>query len=126
MKRSLLALLGAGLLLAGCSTDAQVVDRNLTTDAEQFKVERRITFINGITDKYLMTITGKCSLKDEGAGLQLEVLCKVGENEYKKHFLGKSDNVSYFVEQLDGANVGKYHYEVVFRPEELIPDVRRP
>ena len=126
MKRSLLALLGAGLLLAGCSTDAQVVDRNLTTDAEQFKVERRITFINGITDKYLMTITGKCSLKDEGAGLQLEVLCKVGENEYKKHFLGKSDNVSYFVEQLDGANVGKYHYEVVFRPEALIPDVRRP
>lgn len=110
--------------LAGCSTDRDVVDRNLTTDADQFNIERRIVFINGNTDKYLLTISGKCSITDQGA--QFEVLCKVGDDEYKKHFLGKGDDTIYLVEQMDGSNVSRYHYEVIFRPETLIPDVSRP
>jgi hypothetical protein len=124
LKASLAAAaLAVGVLLSGCSTDASVVDRNITTDADQFKINRRIVFVNGITDKYLMVIEGKCSINDQG---QVEILCKVGENEYKKHFLGRSDNVTYFAEQLDGATVSRYHYKVIFRPEALIPDVERP
>ncbi len=127
MKRKALTI-AAGLavvaVLAGCSTDASVVDRNFTTEAEQFKIERRIVFVNGITDKYLMEITGKCSINDDGR--QVEITCKVGDNEYKKHFLGRSDNVTYFAEQLDGANVSRYRYKVIFKPEVLIPDVARP
>lgn len=49
--------------------------------------------------------------KDKG-GAQLEVTCKTGDGEYKKHYLGISDNVTYFVEQLD-----TYHDEVQFRPD---------
>ena len=89
-----------------------------------FKINRRIIFLNGITDKYIMTIEGKCSLNV--ADRKLDVTCKVGDDQYKKHFLGTSDNVTWFAEQLDSANVSPYHYTVIFKPEVLIPDVKRP
>ncbi|MFD6107272.1 hypothetical protein ACFWFQ_31935 [Nocardia salmonicida] len=119
------AALSAGVIaVAGCSSDADVVSKNLSKESDQFKIDRRVVFFNGITDKYLLSIEGKCSIKDENN--QLEVTCKTGDDEYKKHFLGLSDNVSYFVEQLEGAEVSRYHYKVIFKPETIIPDVDRP
>ncbi|MBF6468188.1 hypothetical protein IU427_23815 [Nocardia beijingensis] len=53
---------------------------------------------------------------------QLEVTCKTGDDD----FLGLPDNVSYFVEQLEAADVSRYHYKVIFEPEVIIPDVDRP
>lgn len=116
------------LLLAGAAcTDskADVASHNLSKAAEQFEIERRIVFFNGITDKYLLTVEGRCSVEtsESALGGSLEVTCKTGPNEYKKHFLGLSDNVSYFVEQIEGANVSEYHYRVIFRPEVIVPDV---
>lgn len=110
---------GWPLILSGCS-DAEVASNNLSKAADQFEIDRRVVFMNGITDQYMLTIEGRCSILD--AENQLEVTCKVGENQYKKHFLGLSDNVTYFVEQLEGADVSTYHYRVVFKPEVLIPD----
>ncbi|GGL03460.1 beta-sandwich lipoprotein [Nocardia jinanensis] len=119
------AALSAGVIaLTGCSSDADVVSKNLSKESDQFKINRRVVFFNGITDKYLLSIEGKCSIKDENS--QLEVTCKTGDDEYKKHFLGLSDNVSYFVEQLEDANVSRYHYKVIFKPETILPDVDRP
>ena len=109
--------------LVGCSNDADVVSQNISQDSDNFKVNRRIVFFNGITDKYLMTIEGKCSIKKDGNDKQLEVTCKVGDNDYKKHFLGLSDNVTYFVEQVDAANVSTNHYKVVYKPETIAPDI---
>lgn len=108
------------LTLVGC-TEADTVSENLSKDADSFKVERRVVFFNGITDKYLLTIEGLCSIYDEKN--QLEVTCKVGEDQYKKHFLGLSDNVSYFVEQTDAKYADAYHYKVLFRPEQIVPDI---
>ena len=127
MKKAL-ALLVAGVItfgLAACTSDADVASRNLSKAAEQFEVNRRIVFFNGITDKYLLEIQGLCSVETGDSLLagSLEVTCKVGPNEYKKHFLGLSDNVSFFVEQLEGANVGVYHYRVIFKPQTIISDV---
>lgn len=109
--------------LAGCSNDADVASWNISKDSDNFKVTRRIVFFNGITDKYLMTIEGRCSIKKDGGDKQLEVTCKVGEDDYKKHFLGLSDNVTYFVEQVDAANVSVNHYKVVYKPETIVPDI---
>ena len=117
-------MLAAAVLFIGlsaCSKDADVASENLSTAADQFELERRIVFFNGITDTYLLSLEGKCSIKDEGN--QLEVTCKTGDNAFKKHFLGLSDNVSYFVEQTDAANVDVYHYRVIFKPEAIVPDV---
>ena len=122
MKRTLVPVL-AVLALAGCSSDADVASDNLSKAAEQFEVNRRIVFFNGITDKYLLTIEGRCSIKADAADAQLEVTCKTGEKEYKKHFLGLSDNVSYLVEQTEPAQVGVYQYRVIFKPTVIVPDV---
>lgn len=108
-------------LAAGCTSDADVVSQNLSKAADQFEITRRIVFFNGITDTYLLTIEGKCSIKDENR--QLEVTCKTGGGEFKKHFLGLSDNVSYVAEQLESANVSTDHYKVIFKPSVIIPDV---
>lgn len=105
---------------AGCSTDSDVASKNLSQDADNFKIPRQIVFFNGITDKYLLSIEGYCSINDDGN--QLEVTCKEGD-EYKKHFLGLSDNVSYFAEQVDGANVSADHYKITFKPETVIPNI---
>ena len=121
MKRLLLALAVLAVVLTGCSTDAQVASENLSKAADQFEIERRIVFVNGITDTYLLSIEGRCSIYDEG--YQLEVTCKVGEDAFKKHFLGLSDNVTYFVEQLESADVSVYHYRVIFKPETIVPDI---
>lgn len=109
------------LTLGACSTDADVASKNLSKAADQFEIQRRIVFLNGITDTYMLTIEGLCSIKDEG--FQLEVTCKVGDDEFKKHFLGLSDNVSYFVEQMESADVSTSRYRVVFKPSTLVPDV---
>ena len=120
-KRIIAALVAAAaaFTLASCSTDADVVNKNISTDADNFKVNRRFVFFNGITDKYLMTIEGFCSL-DAGDPKKLAVTCKVGDG-YKRSYLGLSDNVSWYAEQLDSANVSPSHYKVIFKPSELIP-----
>jgi hypothetical protein len=122
----LLALLAAPLVLTGCgSSKADVAAHNISVEAEQFKVARRIIFFNGITDKYLLTITGYCSVETGSSALagSLEVTCKLGNGKYKKDFLGLSDNVSYMVEQIDPINVSTSHYTVLFRPETIVPDI---
>lgn len=124
MKRRTVALM-LGLLLMGaaCHSDADVASHNLSKAADQFEIARRIVFYNGITGDYILTIEGLCSLGNQDHPGELSVTCKVGPDEYKKHFLGLSDNVTYFVEQMVAANVSTYHYRVVFKPSEIIPDV---
>src|SRR5690606_13778579 len=124
--KSLLALgLAAvtGLTLAGCSNDAVTVNHNITQDAENFKIDRRIVFVNGITDEYLLAIEGRCNIDDDGN--QLEVICKTDEGTYKKSFLGLSDNVTYFAEQLEPSDVSEDRYQVIFKPDQIIPDIDR-
>lgn len=103
-----------------CEDDAAIVGENMTKAADNFEIERRIVMFNGITDEYLLEVVGLCSIKDEGH--QLEVLCKTGDEQYKKHFLGLSDNVSYFVEQGEAVKASAYHYRVTFKPQTILPD----
>lgn len=88
-----------------------------------FEINRRIVFYNGITDKYMLVIEGRCSIEVDAAKNKLDVTCKTADFAYKKHFLGLSDNVTFFAEQIEGANVSPYHYRVIFKPQEIIPDV---
>ncbi len=122
MKKAIIAALIGLAALSGC-TDADVASKNLSTAADYFQVNRRIVFYNGITGDYMLTIEGKCSLGNADPAKQLTVTCKTGPTTYKKHFLGLSDNVTYFVEQLEDANVSAYHYKVVFKPLTIIPDI---
>lgn len=129
----LVVLVAGAVVMAGCtSTDADVASSNISKAAEQFEVPRRITFINGITDKYLLVIEGLCSVETGESALagSLEVTCKVGvkdgKPQFKKVFLGLSDNVSFMVEQPEGVNVSTSRYRVIFKPEAIVPNFDRP
>lgn len=125
MKKLLTIMFGLVMVfaIAGCQNDADVVSSNISKSADQFEVLRRVVFYNGITGDYMLTIEGFCSLGNHDGPKELTVTCDIGNKQYKKHFLGLSDNVTYFVEQLNGANVSKDHYRVVFKPTVIIPDI---
>lgn len=106
--------------LTGC-TDADIASQNVSKEADQFRVKRRIVFINLRHDSYLFEIIGNCSIETDRNDNQLEVICKVGEDKYQKHFLYLSNETTYTVEQLNYSEVSKYDYEIVFKPESIIP-----
>lgn len=108
------------ILLVGC-TDAEIASRNLSKAADMFEIDRRIVFYNGITGEYMLSMEGRCSVY--ATNRQLSVTCKTGHEEYKKHYLGLSDNVTYFSEQIGGSKVGVYHYRVIFKPQSIIPNI---
>ena len=116
----LAALMG---LFYGCSRDAQLASQNLSYEADAFKLQRRVVFYNGITGEYMLVVEGLCSIEYDSTDKQLELTCKTGPNTFKKHFLGLSDNVTYFVEQLEPKAVDTYHYKVLFKPASILPDI---
>jgi len=123
MKMKLLVVgLMCAFAFAGCSRDAQVASKNLSYAADNFQLDRRVVFYNSITGDYILTIEGKCSFEPVGER-KVDVTCKTGEKEFKKHSLGISDNVTYFSEQLTSKGVSTYHYKVAFKPQSIIPDV---
>jgi hypothetical protein len=122
MKKTILVLLSAAAL-AGCQSDADIASHNVSKAADNFEVARRVIFYNGITNDYMLSIEGYCSLGNHDNDGKLSVTCKTGPGAYKKHFLGLSDNVTFFVEQLDAKNVSTSFYRVVFKPSVIIPDI---
>lgn len=121
MKKILL-LIGI-LFIVGCDSDARVASRNLSQAADMFEISRRVVFYNGITGDYILVVEGRCSINADNVDNQLELTCKTGPDSYKKHFLGLSDNVTYFAEQLESAPVDTFHYRVIFKPETIVPDI---
>lgn len=120
IKKYLLAvILGTLLVVSGCSA-ADKASYNISKESDEFRVTRRVVFYNSITDTYLMEMTGNMSI-----GLSrdhvLEVTAKVGPDEYQKHYLGLSDNVTYTVEQLGTSDVSEYRYEMIFKPKSILP-----
>lgn len=118
---TILAIIIVGIMilfgLTGCSS-AETVSHNLSREADEFKVKRRITFINLRTDSYLFSITGNCSVQGTS---ELEIVCRIGEDKYQKHFFRVSTETTYIVEQLEYNDVSRYDYEIVFRPESIVP-----
>jgi hypothetical protein len=127
MKKLVVGIVAAALLtmgMAACSThDSDVVSENLSTEADQFHILRRIVFYNGITGEYMLSIEGLCALGNNDPPRELTVVCKVGPDQYKKSFLGLSDNVTFFVEQMEAASVSSAQYKVIFKPSVIVPDI---
>ena len=107
-------------IITSCS-DASVASANLSKAADMFELNRRIVFYNGINGDYILTIQGRCSITTNNN--KLDVTCKTGSNSFKKHYLGLSDNVTYFSEQIDSVGVSVYSYRVIFKPESIIPNI---
>lgn len=126
MKRLLtyITLISAfAIALSSCSQESDVASFNVSASAHNFEVNRRAIFYNGITGEYILTIEGLLSVTENDSQRRLEVIVKTGPKTYKKHYLGLSDNVTYFVEQLDPVDADPFHYRVIFRPATIIPDI---
>lgn len=118
-----LLILFALVLFMGCMSDADVASHNISKAADQFEIDRRIVFYNGITGEYILSIEGKCSIGNHDKQGELTVTCQTGPREYKKHFLGLSDNVTFFAEQIEPSKTGISRYRVLFKPKSIIPDI---
>ncbi|MGP9031537.1 beta-sandwich lipoprotein [Glutamicibacter mysorens] len=118
---TIIAALLATIALAGCTTNADKANENLSIAADNFEVQRHIVGVNGITGEYAFEVVGRCSINDQGH--QLEVTCRHGENEYRKHMIGLSDNTFYVAEQLGAIDVSVYHTRIIIKPETLLPEL---
>lgn len=118
--------LGAAVIalvaLTGCMDDASIATHNLTKAADNFEINRRVVFYNGITDTYMLSIEGRCSIDLNQTGTAFNVICKTGHSEFKRHTLVLSDNTTAFVEQLQPTSASAYYYRVTFKPEAILPD----
>ena len=106
-------------MLTGCS-QASRVNANITKEAENFNVTRRLAVINARTDKPVFELIGNFSISNNDTN-ELVVTCEVGQGVYKKHYVYLNDWTMYVVEDLSGAYVSKYHYEINFLPEMIVP-----
>lgn len=119
-------ILGLGVLfviltLTGCSQSYRVSE-NISQEANNFNVVRRITVINARTDTVLLQLTGTFSLRNNSDN-ELEVICELEDGKYQKHYVYLNEYTLYVVEDLSGSNVSKYSYELNFLPE-MIPGVK--
>ena len=114
-------LSGMTMLFAGCQTEVSRVSYNLSQQADNFNDLRQITVINCLKGDVLFQMTGKMSITADTADNQLEVVVETENKEYKKHFIGLSDNVTYVVEDITSADVSKYQYTLNFNPSMWLP-----
>ena len=121
MKKILIVLMVMVLLfaIAGCS-QAERVGHNISKEADLFNVTRRISVLNMRSDKPIFELVGTFSIKNN-ANNELEVIVQTGEETFTKHFIYLNEWTMYVVEDLSGANVSKYHYEIHYIPEMIIP-----
>lgn len=123
--KKLYSFLAAGLIalsLTACD-DSEVATRNLIKAADNFEINRRVVFYNGITDTYMLEIEGRCSIDLNQNNTAFNVICDVGNGNYKRHTLVLSDNVTAFVEQIEPNKVSKNFYRVTFKPSTIIPNI---
>lgn len=116
-----LVLLMAFCMVACEQTQASQVSYNLSMEADNFNDVRQVTVINCIQGDVLFQMTGKISIDVDNVDNQLEIIVEDENGEYKKHFIGLSDNVTYVVEDITSGDVSNYKYTLNFNPKMWMP-----
>ena len=107
------------LIVVGCR-EADRVSYNLSQEADNFNVARKLTVINQRTDTILFQMTGNFSIQKEDDG-DLAVIGEDENGKYYKHFVYLSSEISYVVEDMGSTGVNKHKYEINFNPQMIIP-----
>ncbi len=117
MKACLFILIVAVMLgiLSGC-TEADRVNYNINQQADNFNVTRRLAVINARTDAPIFELIGNFSLSNNSDN-ELVVTVETAPGKYKKHYVYLNEYTLYVVEDVSGAEVTPYHYEVNFLPQ---------
>lgn len=119
----ILGSLGAMLVLAACTSDADRASQNVSVAAENFEVNRLIVGVNLHTDQVLFSVEGACSIERDG---DLVVICKEGPDTFKKHYIGlgpnAGDGITYVSTQLDPVVASVYHTRIILKPQNIVPN----
>lgn len=119
MKKKIAVLMALVVLVCfaatGC-TEADQVSSNISKEADNFNVTRKLTVLNARTDTILLELTGTFALKNNSSN-ELEVIIETAEGKYQKDYVYLNDYTMYVVEDISGSAVDKYHYEINFLPE---------
>ena len=125
MKKKIIVVialvLSISMLFTACGREADKVSQNLSLEADNFNNVRQITVMNCIKGDVLFQMTGKMSIEADTSDNQLEIIVEDENGEYKKHFIGLSDNVTYVVEDITSKNIDKYKYALNFNPKMWVP-----
>lgn len=118
----ILAVVILVITLVGCGREAEYVSRNISKEADNFNVTRRLTVFNTRTDRCMMQMTGRFSIQNEGNN-ELAVIVELDRNKgiYQKHYVYLNEWTTYTVEDLNGVKVSRYDYELEFMPQTLVP-----
>ena len=123
-KKILLLLSFLTILLASC-TEAGKVSHNISKEADNFNVVRRVAVINTRTDKVEFEVIGRISIYDNTSSKEststLTVVVETDKDKYKKHIVKLTNWNMYVVEDLEGAAVDQYKYEINYMPESILP-----
>lgn len=117
-------ILGVAIGFTGCSweDEADVASYNISKEADNFNVYRKVTVMNNQSDMVMLEFEGWCSITKDNNDNQLEITYRVGNGEYYKDYIGLNDRTTYVVTQIDGSAVDKYHYEWLYHSQgDLIP-----
>ncbi|HGC5945108.1 TPA: hypothetical protein ACIZC1_002607 [Enterococcus faecalis] len=114
-----LGIMVVGFGLSGC-TEAEKVSYNVSQEADNFNVIRRVAVINTRTDKVEFEVIGNISV-DTSDKNKLVIIAETGKDQYKKHLVNMTSWNMYVVEDLEGADVDKYKYEVNYMPKSILP-----
>jgi hypothetical protein len=125
MKKFLVSIL-IGIMtmfsLFGC-TQMDVVKHNIQMEANYFNVARRIVVVNARTDKPLFELKGYFAV-DNNEDNELVITCEIGKDKYQVHYVYLNEWTLYVIEDLSGTEVSKYHYEIWYMPETIIPSIK--
>ncbi len=89
-NKKIAALAGAALMtiglatLSGCSSESDKVSYNISKEADNFNVRRRVAVINTRTDKIEFKVEGLISV-DTSNSKKLVVIAEVSKGKYRKH-----------------------------------------
>jgi hypothetical protein len=118
---SIMLIGGFTLGLSGCGeTESKKISYNVSKEAENFNVLRRFAVINTRTDKVEFELIGAFSREDKSED-SVSIVVEMEDGTFKKHIIGLNDDTMYVIEDLGGAKVNKYKYEVNYIPESIVP-----
>ena len=120
-KFIVIALLTVAIIVAMCGcTQADRVSHNVSKQADNFNITRRLAVINARSDEPVFEMIGNFSISNTSTN-ELAVTVEVAPGTYKKHYVYLNQWTIYVVEDVSGAYVDPYHYEVNFLPEMIVP-----
>lgn len=121
MKKIIMLIVTIGMVfsLSACR-QATKVSHNVSQEADNFNVIRRVAVMNTLSNTVEFEVIGRISVNTSNSE-KLEILVETEEGVYKKHLINMTQFNMYVIEDLAGAEVNQYKYEVNYMPESIVP-----